>query len=223
MTILNPNSFREQLNSVLARFVATSSPINEIRAPRLAEELRQSIGRLDFVKGPFVETLPDFEKGKSLEGLQQEGVLMPEWRTLASVAPSIWSRPLHGHQEAAIRRQENYLVATGTGSGKTESFLFPLVNDILAQGDLERPGVRAILVYPLNALPPLFPQRLPMLLHDFHRILETQDGLNSAHIEGGPDWDQRSPAERELAARRLRQVHHAVLRAVDKNLDGHMW
>ncbi|SFK88667.1 protein of unknown function [Loktanella salsilacus] len=152
MTILNPNSFREQLNAVLARFVATSSPINEIRAPRLAEQLRQSIGRLNFVKGPFVETLPDFEKGKSLKGLQDEGVLMPEWRNLASAAPSIWSRPLHGHQEAAIRRQENYLVATGTGSGKTESFLFPLINDILSQGELERPGVRAILVYPLNAL-----------------------------------------------------------------------
>ncbi|MBF9052036.1 DEAD/DEAH box helicase [Roseobacter sp. HKCCD9010] len=152
MTILDPNSFREHLNAILARFVATSSPINEVRAPRLAEELRQGIGRLDFVKGPFVETLPDFEKGKSLRDLHGEGVLDPAWQTLAANAPSIWSRSLHTHQEAAIRRQENYLVATGTGSGKTESFLFPLVNDILAQGDLQRPGVRAVLVYPLNAL-----------------------------------------------------------------------
>jgi hypothetical protein len=36
MTILNPNPFRDHLNSTLARFIATSSPINEIRAPRLA-------------------------------------------------------------------------------------------------------------------------------------------------------------------------------------------
>lgn len=152
MTILNPNAFREQLNIILARFIATSSPINEIRAPRLAEELRRSIGNLDFVKGPFIETLPDFEKGKSLKGLENEGVLSPIWQKMATAAPAIWSRVLHTHQEAAIRRQENYLVATGTGSGKTESFLFPLINDILAQGDLKRPGVRAILVYPLNAL-----------------------------------------------------------------------
>ena len=79
MTILNPTSFRDHLNAVLGRFVATSSPINEVRAPRLAEELRQSIGRLDFVKGPFVETLPDFEKGESLEGLWAEGILDPGW------------------------------------------------------------------------------------------------------------------------------------------------
>ncbi|NDK36718.1 DEAD/DEAH box helicase [Rhodovulum sulfidophilum] len=152
MTTLNPNDFREHLNNVLARFVATSSPINDIRAPRLAEELRNVIGQLDFVKGPYVETLPDFEKGKSLRGLQEEGLLTPHWQTLASTAPAVFARPLHAHQEAAIRRQDNYLVATGTGSGKTESFLYPLVNDILSQGDLERPGVRAILVYPLNAL-----------------------------------------------------------------------
>jgi len=152
MTTLNPNDFRGHLNDVLARFVATSSPINDIRAPHLAEELRNVIGGIDFVKGPYVETLPDFEKGKSLRGLVEEGLLTPDWQTLASTAPAVFTRPLHTHQEAAIRRQDNYLVATGTGSGKTESFLYPLVNDILSQGNLNRPGVRAILVYPLNAL-----------------------------------------------------------------------
>jgi hypothetical protein len=152
MTILNPNTFRDQLNSTLARFVATSSPINEIRAPHLAQELRSRIGGLDFVKGPYVETLPDFDKGASLAELQGEGILDPGWRALGSNAPALWDRPLHAHQERAIRRDENYLVATGTGSGKTESFLFPLIEDILSKGDLSRPGVRAILVYPLNAL-----------------------------------------------------------------------
>lgn len=152
MSILNPNNFRDELNRTLARFVATSSPINEIRAPHLASELRHKIGGLDFVKGPYVETLPDFEKGQSIAGLQGEGTLDPKWKKLSETAPGLWTRPLHKHQEKAIRRQENYLIATGTGSGKTEGFLFPMIDDILAQGNLERPGVRAILVYPLNAL-----------------------------------------------------------------------
>jgi len=152
MTILNPNRFRAHLNSTLARFIATSSPINEIRAPRLAEELRRKIGSLDFVKGPYVETLPDFEKGKSLSGLRDEGALSGPWQSLERNSPGLWTRPLHTHQEQAIRRDENYLVATGTGSGKTESFLYPMIEEILSQGDLGRPGVRAILVYPLNAL-----------------------------------------------------------------------
>lgn len=152
MTNLDPNSFRAHLNRTLGRFVSTSSPINEIRAPRLAEELRARIGELTFVKGPFVEMLPDFEKGRAMSQLCADGVLDPGWRSFEAKAPSVWTRPLHAHQEAALLRDENFLVATGTGSGKTESFLYPLINSILAQGDLDRPGVRAILVYPLNAL-----------------------------------------------------------------------
>ncbi|SIT05278.1 protein of unknown function [Roseivivax lentus] len=152
MTDLDPNAFRGQLNDTLARFVSTSSPVNDIRAPHLAAELRAQIARMTFVKGPYVETLPDFEKGRSLETLMADGLLAPAWSAFAETAPGIWSRPLHAHQEAALLRDENYLVATGTGSGKTESFLYPLIDDILKDGDLATPGVRAILVYPLNAL-----------------------------------------------------------------------
>lgn len=152
MTDLDPNAFRGTLNDVLSRFVATSSPVNESRAPRLAQELRRKIGALEFVKGPYVEMLPDFEKGRSMEALTHDGILSKDWEAFAQNAPSVWQRPLHAHQEAALLRDDNYLVATGTGSGKTESFLYPLVDRILREGDLDRPGVRAILVYPLNAL-----------------------------------------------------------------------
>jgi hypothetical protein len=152
MTTLNPTDFRDQLNATLTRFVGTSSPINAIRTPKLAAELRDKISELQFVKGPYVETLPDFQKGRSLAELCDEVILQPQWRAFAENAPSVWTRKLHAHQDDAIQRSENYLVATGTGSGKTESFLYPLINDILSQGELGKPGVRAILVYPLNAL-----------------------------------------------------------------------
>ena len=152
MTDLDPNAFRNQLNDTLARFTATSTPVNEVRAPHLAAELRRRIGALDFVKGPYVEMLPDFEKGESLAALHGRGLLHSAWSAFAANAPAVWERQLHAHQNEALLRDDNYLVATGTGSGKTESFLYPLVNDILSQGDLDRPGVRAILVYPLNAL-----------------------------------------------------------------------
>lgn len=152
MSHLDPNTFKDRLNRTLGRFVSTSSPINEIRAPHLASELRQKIGSLNFVKGPYVETLPDFVKGGSLSDLHKDGVLEPAWQSFGVKAAAVWTRRLHAHQQEALLRDENYLVATGTGSGKTESFLYPLVNSILKQGDLSRPGVRAIIVYPLNAL-----------------------------------------------------------------------
>ena len=102
------------------------------------------------VKGPFIETLPDFEKGVSIGDMVADGTMTEHWGALRG--GPLFYRPLHAHQDAAIRCDENFLVATGTGSGKTECFLYPMIDDILREGELSRPGVRAILVYPLNAL-----------------------------------------------------------------------
>ena len=61
-------------------------------------------------------------------------------------------RPLYVHQVQSLelaQKGKNVIVATGTGSGKTECFLLPLLHDALSSpGD----GVTAIVIYPLNAL-----------------------------------------------------------------------
>jgi ATP-dependent helicase YprA (DUF1998 family) len=46
------------------------------------------------------------------------------------------------------------IVATGTGSGKTESFLIPIINELMREKEAGTlgPGVRALLLYPMNAL-----------------------------------------------------------------------
>jgi ATP-dependent helicase YprA (DUF1998 family) len=154
MTELDPIRFRDDLRTTLARYITTAAAVSSARALRLSRAVADACARLALVRGPFVESLPDFEKGGSIEELVADGALHSAWSALAESEEgrSLWQRRLHLHQAAAIGRDENYLVATGTGSGKTESFLFPSIDDLLRQGDLERPGVRAILVYPLNAL-----------------------------------------------------------------------
>jgi replicative superfamily II helicase len=59
---------------------------------------------------------------------------------------------LYEHQAAGIRYiadGRDTVIATGTGSGKTETFLFPVLDACLND---ERPGVKAVIVYPMNAL-----------------------------------------------------------------------
>lgn len=154
MTELDPIRFKDNLGATLARYITTAAAVSSARAPRLSRAVADACARAALVRGPFVESLPDFEKGGSIEELVSNGTLHGAWSALSESeeGQSLWRRRLHLHQSAAIGRDENYLVATGTGSGKTESFLFPLIDDLLRQGELERPGVRAILVYPLNAL-----------------------------------------------------------------------
>ncbi|HEU5401845.1 MAG TPA: DEAD/DEAH box helicase, partial [Terriglobales bacterium] len=71
---------------------------------------------------------------------------------------ALWERGLFEHQWEAFNRavydDQNVVVATGTGSGKTECFQLPILYRLLVEprSIRARRGVRALLVYPLNAL-----------------------------------------------------------------------
>ena len=70
------------------------------------------------------------------------------------------------HQRTAFDRLEagqSTVVATGTGSGKTECFLYPVLDHCRAQAG--NPGIKAILVYPMNALASDQAQRIARIVH----------------------------------------------------------
>ena len=107
------------------------------------------------LKGPYPEADRNFRKGSTAEALAKES--FPE--AAADVVPALIASPLYVHQERAIRavhgRELNIVVATGTASGKTECFLYPILFELYRQhhaGELRQPGVRAMILYPMNAL-----------------------------------------------------------------------
>lgn len=157
MSDLNPIEIKEKIENTLSRFIASSAGVSDTHAPELNAKIRELLNdpSLKLVDGPFVEALPDFEKGASLKTLVETGILEKTWLKMLDDpdSRSILERPLHKHQEASVLETGNFLVATGTGSGKTECFLFPMIDSLLkAKQDGAEPGVKAILVYPLNAL-----------------------------------------------------------------------
>ena len=107
------------------------------------------------LKGPFPESARDFETGVHARVLAQK-CFQDESKGLLS---ALIDRPLYVHQERAVRttyiHHRNVVVATGTASGKTESFLYPILFELYRQhleGELEESGVRAMILYPMNAL-----------------------------------------------------------------------
>lgn len=166
---IDPISLQEDLRDRMQRYLLTALPIHR-RFPKLrAEAQRQLEQGASLVRGPFLEALPDFPKRESLNDLVDSEVLHPGFR---SVSAEVLHRPLHEHQADAIMRiataKENVVVATGTGSGKTECFLFPLVNELLKANVSGKPGIRAIIVYPLNALAndQLYRRIVPLVVKD---------------------------------------------------------
>lgn len=157
MTDNNPIHLGQEIESTIRRYLHAALPISP-RFPLLREAVHRELAARDLLlKGPFIEALADFDKGCTPRALASGSgaILHPDF---ASVGPAVFDRPLHAHQEAALRavvsEGQNVVVATGTGSGKTECFLFPILDALLKESAAERnqPGVRALLVYPLNAL-----------------------------------------------------------------------
>ena len=158
MADLDPLHLRDSLRATLERYIVTAVPISPTRAPRLAQAVKEAVATesRDLVKGPFLESLPDYEKKGTIRTLVDTAILSHAWLAMdRSGFGSILDRELHAHQNRAISAAadgKNFIVATGTGSGKTECFLYPIVDRILRDGGLDEPGVRAVIVYPLNAL-----------------------------------------------------------------------
>ena len=67
------------------------------------------------------------------------------WRATQTLPPSA------GGGSDIAQKGEPYVVTTGTGSGKSLTYLVPIYDHIL-RNQPEKPGVRAIIVYPMNAL-----------------------------------------------------------------------
>lgn len=107
-----------------------------------------------FSRGPYLDVLDSFEKGSNVKRLIHDGVLSEDFARLED----IYGKTLYSHQERALKRAmegRNLVVSTGTGSGKTECFLLPILNTLMREKEEKgflRPGVRALLIYPMNAL-----------------------------------------------------------------------
>ena len=107
------------------------------------------------LKGGYPEPNRGFETSINARVLAQE--CFPDKHE--DLLPALIDYPLYVHQERAVRTTHidgrNVVVATGTASGKTESFLYPILFELYREhlaGELEESGVRAMILYPMNAL-----------------------------------------------------------------------
>jgi len=153
-SLFNPITYS---NEVLKQFLRYQLTKYRFTDPDLAKQLRQLISydhfeRSKLLKGPYVSIEKQFKQGSSVKDLAKRGIIEP---ALASIAPFPY---LYAHQEVAlnnIQQDKNTIIATSTGSGKTESFLYPILDycfKIQSNPDQDHDGVVAVLIYPMNAL-----------------------------------------------------------------------
>lgn len=137
---------------------------------------------------PYVESTPRYQSGKVLADLGLPPAVTDLFSTLSKPrgqsSPIIYD-PLYHHQSEALiqtlNEEKSLIVMTGTGSGKTECFLLPILGKLALEAasndSFQRfSAVRAIVLYPMNALvnDQLGRMRLlygdPRVVEHFHKV-----------------------------------------------------
>ena len=170
-----------------------------------------------FVEGIF----PAAESGASVDDLASHGAFSPLLRDqLAKSGTFPTGRPLYDHQREAAeigyrhsKSRPVIVVRAGTGMGKTEAFLLPLLNELYTRPRTGAPdGVRAIVLYPMNALVNDQVERLYGWMQGqstcrlFHFTSETPEDKRTADRIGYPVFRRCPGSERARRLARTRRI-----------------
>jgi hypothetical protein len=127
-----------------------------IEDARVEEKVKQSLDEGLLWPDPLIQLNPSFETGDRIVDLVDEGILHNECGTVFRAGKDRGegvTLRLHRHQSEAVRTAydgHNYVLTTGTGSGKSLTYIIPIVDHVLRRGPGK--GIQAIVVYPMNAL-----------------------------------------------------------------------
>ena len=155
MTTVDPVLIAEKIRNRYHSYLEASF---HFREPRLRASFQQALQKSQLMQGPYLEAAPSFVRGECVSDLANS-LFPPNRPPEQEFLNTLVRAPLYHHQSKAIRKVfgegKNVMVATGTASGKTEAFLYPILLRLHQEsldGTLSEPGVRALVLYPMNAL-----------------------------------------------------------------------
>ncbi|RIW28213.1 DUF1998 domain-containing protein [Bacillus salacetis] len=160
MTDYTISSLSIRLHHKLQEYIEAQYPISEESLLLERRRLLEAQGIIS--KEPYIEATPVYEPGKEYKEITMPLQCKKAMTNFSVMYPSVgvYPRPyVHQQQalEAFLHDQNDLVIATGTGSGKTESFLHPILNSLIQEGSernvqFQKNSVRALILYPMNAL-----------------------------------------------------------------------
>ena len=138
-----------------------------ISAPSLIAQRHQLLERAGVIhQVPYLESTPRYQTGEFFRTMRGLSPATLEVYSALSQAnghlPRLVYDPPYKHQSEAIQHclidGKNLVIMTGTGSGKTESFLLPILGKLATEASAasaafgQKHAMRALILYPMNAL-----------------------------------------------------------------------
>jgi len=145
-------------NQLVENYAAYTRSFIKIADEDICQHVESELGAGALWPQPLLQLNPTFRRGGLVEDLVAEGLLHPRCGEIFRIDKSE-SNPhglplsLHQHQADAVRKSRegrSYVLTSGTGSGKSLTYIIPIVDHVLRRGSGR--GIQAIVVYPMNAL-----------------------------------------------------------------------
>ena len=153
----------EQLHNSLADYIEATYHISDPVLVGLRRELLHEYGVIH--QRPFLESTPRYKTGKAFAELGLDPAVLDVFSAVSAKSeglPLLLHDPPYQHQAAAVQKSlrdgRSLVVMTGTGSGKTECFLLPILGKLAQEASSKgeefgrTSAMRALVLYPMNAL-----------------------------------------------------------------------
>lgn len=159
----NPIKIHRTLRELYLKYINSGMPFFSECYNKERNELLLSDATI--CQPPIIEIVPKYKEVCTIEELCKNEGIDTEFAEFVNCGlfdgNSKSVRKLYKHQVDAVvkatKERKDIVVTTGTGSGKTECFLLPLLSDLICESKTwQKQGrtraMRAIILYPLNAL-----------------------------------------------------------------------
>ncbi len=171
----------ERLQRAICQYIEATYHIGHPQVIQQRRDLLNDAGVI--AQRPFIESTPKYQSTKMLRELRLDPDVLGFLQSLAvpteGDSPLLYDPP-YEHQAQALQGalvdHKSLLVMTGTGSGKTECFLLPILGKLASEAihskiAFSRPAIRALVLYPMNALVNDQLARLRLMFGD-HRVTD---------------------------------------------------
>ena len=154
----------EQLHGALCDYIEATYHVS---ARSLIAQRKSLLSRPGVIHQiPYLESTPRYQTGQRFSDMAGlPSAALEAFHTLSRPEgdlPQLIYDPPYQHQSEAVDgsliQGRNLIIMTGTGSGKTESFLLPILGKLAREAKknpdsfANRPAMRALILYPMNAL-----------------------------------------------------------------------
>jgi DEAD/DEAH box helicase domain-containing protein len=140
-----PSVVATELRASLLDYLRTTFKLQDTRLDAALFEFLQDPERGLF-RGPYVDVRLPFVQAR---GEWRDGLPLDLLPSFTPYAHQLRAFERLGSRDQAPRAT---LITTGTGSGKTECFLYPLLDHCRRAREQGQPGIKALVLYPMNAL-----------------------------------------------------------------------